>query len=64
MNLCSYGHEEVCYEFRKCPVCEAKEEIKLLTEQLKDANESAVTAINDLTELRLANEVRDMDLST
>lgn len=64
MNICSLGHEEVCYACRKCPVCEAQEEIKLLTEQLKDANESAVTALNDLTELRLANEVRDMDLST
>ena len=22
MNLCSNKHEEVCYESRKCPVCE------------------------------------------
>lgn len=25
MNLCSEGHEEVCFEGRDCPVCEAIE---------------------------------------
>lgn len=24
MNLCSEGHEEVCYECRDCPVCSEK----------------------------------------
>lgn len=23
MNLCSSGHDEVCYEGRDCPVCES-----------------------------------------
>jgi hypothetical protein len=23
MNLCSDGHEEVCYETRNCPCCES-----------------------------------------
>lgn len=23
MNLCSSGHDEVCYDGRTCPVCEA-----------------------------------------
>jgi len=22
MNLCSDGHDEICYEVRKCPLCE------------------------------------------
>jgi len=22
MNLCSDGHDEVCYDNKKCPVCE------------------------------------------
>jgi len=26
MNLCSDGHEEVCYEARTCPACEAIQE--------------------------------------
>jgi hypothetical protein len=26
MNLCSDGHEEVCYECIDCPVCEVTEE--------------------------------------
>ena len=25
MNLCSDGHDEVCYDVRKCPVCRAME---------------------------------------
>ena len=47
MNLCSDGHEEVCYEARTCPACEAiqekqndlddkNSEIKDLKEQVKD----------------------------
>lgn len=28
MELCSNGHEEVCYECRNCPVCEKIDEIK------------------------------------
>lgn len=27
MKLCSYNHEEICFEGRRCPVCELKEEI-------------------------------------
>ena len=26
MNLCSYNHEEICFEGRKCPLCEATSE--------------------------------------
>ena len=26
MNLCSNGHEEVCYEAGECPCCEAIQE--------------------------------------
>lgn len=46
MNLCSDGHEEVCYECRQCPVCEKideigdlENEIADLEQQLKDAQE-------------------------
>lgn len=26
MNLCSSGHNEVCYETRECPCCEIMED--------------------------------------
>lgn len=41
MTLCSYGHDEVCYDSRKCPVCEKQKEVDDLTSQLKDANYTA-----------------------
>jgi len=47
MKLCSDSHEEICYDSRHCPLCEAKEEIaqwekeetklKLRIEQLEEA---------------------------
>ena len=39
MNLCSDGHDEICYEVRLCPVCESMKEIDRLereTEVLRD----------------------------
>jgi len=39
MELCSNGHDEVCYDCRECPVCTAQEEIDSLEEDLQEANE-------------------------
>jgi hypothetical protein len=36
MNLCSEGHDEICYEGRNCPLCEKIEEIKAYEEQIDD----------------------------
>jgi len=40
MNLCSDGHDEVCYDRRYCPVCDVKEnlegEIAGLEKQIKE----------------------------
>jgi hypothetical protein len=43
MDLCSSGHDEVCYNARRCPVCEEQDkvvslekEIELLKEQVED----------------------------
>jgi len=33
MNLCSDGHEEVCYEARTCPCCET---IQMMKDDLSD----------------------------
>ena len=47
MELCSSGHDEVCYDGRKCPACELYEETKkeyddqivLLNQELTERNE-------------------------
>jgi len=35
MNLCSFGHEEVCYECGRCPVCQKMAEYE---ETLQEKN--------------------------
>lgn len=30
MNLCDDGHDEVCYEVKRCPVCEMMREVDQL----------------------------------
>ena len=32
MNLCSNGHDEVCYEGRYCPACGLKNELSAANE--------------------------------
>ncbi len=34
MNLCSSGHEEVCFESRKCPGCEVVDELNEVKREL------------------------------
>ncbi len=33
MELCSDGHDEVCYESKKCPACEKIEELGDIVEE-------------------------------
>jgi HAMP domain-containing protein len=40
MNLCDSGHEEICYECRNCPLCEANEEIESLEKEVEELKES------------------------
>ena len=51
MNLCSDGHEEICHESRKCPVCEAlaekDNEIESLKEKIENLQSKLTDAIND-----------------
>lgn len=35
MNLCSDGHDEVCYETKKCPCCEWVGEVEDLRAELE-----------------------------
>lgn len=44
MDLCSSGHEEVCYDVRNCPVCEKMEQI----ESLENVIDERDTLIDEL----------------
>lgn len=35
MYLCSEGHEEICHESRRCPVCDRREEIDQLEREVE-----------------------------
>ena len=42
MDLCSSGHDEVCYTARRCPVCEEQYKVtklELEVEKLREENE-------------------------
>jgi len=46
MDLCSDGHEEICYERRYCPVCDLKKE---LTDEI-DTLKSEISELKDQIE--------------
>ena len=43
MDICSSNHEEIVYDRRRCPLCDANEEIRNLT----DVNERLEEALRD-----------------
>jgi len=45
MELCGDGHEEICFDCRNCPVCEAQDEIADLEDRIIDLE-------NEIDELR------------
>lgn len=61
MNLCDDHHQEVCYECRKCPVCEA---VKVYEQAHKDCMtkhqecEDLKAQIAELTKEPLINKIR------
>lgn len=50
MNLCSDGHEEVCFEGRDCPACTIREELQPEIDALKEKVESLEDEINSMEE--------------
>jgi hypothetical protein len=40
MNLCFDGHDEVCYEGRKCPCCELLKDNQKLEDELYDLKDA------------------------
>ena len=51
MNLCSDGHDEVCFEGRHCPVCEMRDE--------RDGKQETIIDLNKTID-RLNTEIEDM----
>ena len=48
MDLCSSGHDEVCYVARRCPVCEEQEKVtslELEVEKLREENEDLASRL-------------------
>lgn len=62
MNLCSSGHDEVCYEGNKCPVCDLigihKDEVNDMEKGIAEKN----TEITDLEKQveKLEDEVAEL----
>jgi hypothetical protein len=50
MYLCDRGHDEVCYDGRNCPVCEAMKDAEKTEEKLTDEIESLTDEIESLKE--------------
>jgi len=46
MELCSSGHDEVCYEGGRCPVCDVLSDKKAVEEDLK-RSEKEVASLQD-----------------
>ncbi len=61
MDLCSNGHEEICYDGRDCPACLLLGEIRDLNEELghrADRARELQDQIDELTdEIRAIGEV-------
>lgn len=49
MNLCSSKHEEVCYDGKDCPVCEAQEDTATAKSEIEDLKDKIMDLENDLT---------------
>lgn len=48
MYLCSERHEEICFESKRCPLCEALKEKAELEEGKNDEIDDLANEINDL----------------
>lgn len=59
MNLCSDGHEEVCYEGRRCPACEIASEKERQLDKMGDENNLLLDTIRDL-ENTIAEQIQEI----
>lgn len=47
MELCSDGHDEICHESRKCPICELIDETKKEHESEVETLEARINELLD-----------------
>ena len=47
MELCSYGHEEVCFEGRSCPACDMRDEKESEIDDLENEIKSLENKLED-----------------
>lgn len=59
MNLCSNGHDEVCFEDRKCPVCVMEAEMQRKLDNMGDENNTLLDTIRDL-EATIAEQTQEI----
>lgn len=56
MNLCSEKHDEICFEGRKCPLCEAMIEIECLKDECDKREEEIDILKDEITNLNSASK--------
>jgi hypothetical protein len=65
MNLCSDGHDEVCYEGRECPVCKLREEMQSDIDMHITEKKALQTEVDSLdSELSELQEIVDINNCT
>lgn len=56
MELCSNGHDEVCYETRECPACLLKDEMQEKIDRLQEDNDRLMVELDDMQAIMDAEE--------
>jgi predicted nucleic acid-binding Zn-ribbon protein len=51
MNLCSNGHDEVCYDALECPACQLNEEIAERDKQIVELEKKVEKLEDEITKL-------------
>ncbi len=59
MNLCSDGHDEICYEGRQCPACYHITNLKATIDdkeaKISDIDDQLNTLLDEVIDLRAEN---------
>ena len=47
LEICSIGHDEVCYETKECPACKAMEILQARIDSLQEENDKLTIELDD-----------------
>ena len=66
MNICSNNHDEVCYEGRNCPTCDALVELENTQKELENAKRGVMkdARLSQILQEQKEIEKLQMDLGT